>query len=60
MRMFLPLFLASCAAPIANPSDPVDTGTDTGDTQWEDGPLPPPPIDQAAPAHVELATFALG
>ncbi len=70
MRMILPLLLAGCLPPSTDPVAPVDTGSepgdtsetafDTGDTSWEDGTLPPPPIDLATPAHVELATFALG
>lgn len=70
MRLILSLFLASCAGPVDGlddvpdtgtvPSDTQDTDSEPGDSGWEDESLPPPAIDQAAPAHVELATFALG
>ncbi len=74
MRLILPLLLAACTPPVADTAEPpvtdsgeprdsvADTGAllDTAETGWEDGELPPPSIDQAAPAHVELATFALG
>lgn len=60
MRVLLPLLLAGCVAQVADTDDPVDTDTDPGDIPWEDGTLPPAPIDLAAPDQVELATFAMG
>ncbi len=69
MRALLPLLLIGCSPPGTEPADPRDTGADiqdtapvvdTGDSSAETDTMPPPPIDQAAPAHVELATFALG
>ena len=65
MRLLLPLLLAGCAAQVPAPDTheaPVDTDAeaDPGEIPLENGPLPPAPIDLAAPAHVELATFALG
>jgi hypothetical protein len=74
MRLILPLLLAGCTVPADEPGEPVppldrpgdtqDSGdplvTDSGDTGLVDDALPPPLIDQNAPAHVALATFALG
>ncbi len=60
MRLLLPIFLAGCVAKVVDTEGPLDTDADSGEISLEDGPLPAAPIDQQAPAHVELATFALG